>query len=266
MKAHARLTAELDPASGRTRLRELRSMAPLTLFPKRGGGTAQVHLVSSATTPLGGDELTLTVRVGPGASLRLSGVAATLALPGSHGEPSSAAVHLEVAEDATLEYLPEPTVVTARARHTATLTASLADGARLRTSEVLVLGRDSERPGGLVTTTNVTRGAVPLLRQRLMIGDPLLDASAAYLAGRKVLASEVLVWGADPAEAVGGDWWSVTPLAAGGTLLTALAPDAVEAGARLAVARRHHPGWTPGCHDPVAPVTDQTVSPRSGNP
>ncbi|MFC4002174.1 urease accessory protein UreD [Prauserella oleivorans] len=244
MKAHARLTAELDPATGRTVLRELRSMAPLTLFPKRGGTAAFVHLVNSATAPLGGDELTITVRVGPGARLCVSGVAATLALPGQHGEPSAAAVHVEIAEGGLLEYLPEPTVVTSRARHHASLTAVLEPGARLRTREMLVLGRDGERPGRLTTATHVTRAGVPLLRQELTVGDPVLDPSPAYLAGRRVLGTEVLVGAEDGAvQPASGQWWSLTPLAAGGALATALAADAVTAASDLDEARRHYPAW-----------------------
>ncbi|WP_414942341.1 urease accessory protein UreD [Amycolatopsis sp. cmx-11-51] len=227
MKAHARLTARFD--GGRTVLGELRSMAPLTLLPKRGTGvTAIVHLVSSATSPLGGDELKLTIRVGTGASLRLAGVAATVALPGLHGEESVSEVDVEVDGGGSLEYLPEPTVVTARARHRAVFKASLAADAYLHTREVLVLGRAGERPGSLVTTQHVTRGEVPVLRQTLEIGDPTLDSSLAHLAGRRVLATDLVVGGPEPPEA-SGEWWSRTSLAAGGTLTTSLAPDAVTA-------------------------------------
>lgn len=245
MRAHARLSAELDVATGRTVLRELHSMAPLTLFPRRGGTGPHVYLVNAATTPLGGDELALTVRVGPGARLRLSGVAATLALPGPHGEASSATFDVEVGEGGCLDYLPEPTVVTARARHTALLRADLAADARFRARETLVLGREGERPGQLTTSTRITRSGTALLHQDLVVGDPVLDASAAYLAGRRVLATEVLVGGADPPAAVGGDWWALTPLAAGGALATALAGDAVTAASDLDRARAHHPGWAP---------------------
>ncbi|HEY3467559.1 MAG TPA: urease accessory protein UreD [Amycolatopsis sp.] len=226
MKAHARLTACFD--GSRTVLRELRSMAPLTLFPRRGrGATAVVHLVNSATSPLGGDDLLLTIRVGPGASLRLSGVAATLALPGPHGEPSLSTVDVEVAEGGSLEYLPEPTVVTARARHTAVFRASLAADAYLHTREVLVLGRAGERPGALTTSLSVTRGAVPVLRQTFSVGS-VLDASLAVLASRRVLATDLVVGGPE-LPAASGEWWSRSPLAAGGTLTTSLAPDAVTA-------------------------------------
>ena len=52
----------------------------LILLPRRSNrADAVVHLVNSATAPLGGDDLDLTVRVRAGATLRLSGVAATLA-------------------------------------------------------------------------------------------------------------------------------------------------------------------------------------------
>jgi urease accessory protein len=237
MKADARLVAEYR--DGRTVLRELKSMSPLTLFPKRTNGDAIVHLVNSASSPLGGDELTLTVRVGPGARLRLSGVAATLALPGHHEGGSRSRVHVEVERGGVLEYLPEPTVVTSRARHTAELFAALDDDAKLHTREVLVLGRAGERTGALRSTQRVVRGAVPLLHQTLDVG--VLDGSVAHLAGRRVLATELLIGGEDPAEPAGGDWWSVTPLARGGALITALAPDAVTALGNLDRARSRFP-------------------------
>ncbi|RJQ87055.1 urease accessory protein UreD [Amycolatopsis panacis] len=231
MKAHARLVACFD--NGRTVLRELRSMAPLTLFPRRhSGAEAVVHLVNSATAPLGGDELHLEVHVGPGASLRLSGVAATLALPGPRGEPSLSTVDIEVAEGGALEYLPEPVVVTARANHTAILRAELAENSRFHTREVLVLGRAGERPGRLRSVVQVRRGGVPALRQTQTVGEPGLDGALSVLAGHRVLVTD-LDFGGPARPAASGPWWSRTPLAAGGTLGTALATDVVVARKRL---------------------------------
>ncbi|MGW7536329.1 urease accessory protein UreD [Amycolatopsis sp. NPDC054798] len=229
MKAHARLTVALD--GGRTALRELKSMAPLTLVPRRQRGPgAVVHLVNSATAPLGGDELRLEIHVGAGAELKLSGVAATLALPGLREVPSLSTVEVVVEDGGSFEYLPEPTVVTARAEHVAVLRADLAADARFRTREVLVLGREGERPGQLSSTVHVTRGGVPALRQTQTVGDTALDASLAVLAGQRVLVTEIEFGGlGGPAES--GPWWSRTPLAAGGTLITALAPDVVTASA-----------------------------------
>ncbi|MGX7829698.1 urease accessory protein UreD [Actinokineospora sp. 24-640] len=234
MKARARVVAEA--VGGRTVLRVLESAAPLTLVPRRGPGPVTVHLVGSAAAPLGGDDLHLTVEVGPGAELVVAGVAATVVLPGPSGEPSRAAVALRVADGGSLAYLPEPTVVTARALHTAELRATLSGTARLRCRETLVLGRTDELPGTLVSDWHVVRDGVPLLRQRLAVGDPGLDASPAGQAGHRVLATELRVGDPDVPTPTSGDWWSLVPLAHGGTLATVLAHNAVTAGRRLAEA------------------------------
>jgi urease accessory protein len=244
VKAHARVVAEFR--DGRTVLRELSSMSPITLVPRRGEtGTRTVHLVGSASAPLGGDELRLTVRVGAGARLRLSGVAATLALPGPRPGISTSTVDIEVDAGGVLEYLPGPTVVTSRAHHAAELVASLGPDARLRTRDVLVLGRTGERPGRLRNRQRVVREGIPVLHQVLEIGDPALDGSVAYLAGRRVLGTELLVWGEDTPEPKSGPWWSLTPLSGGGSLATVLADDAVAAERFLGQARDLHPGWRP---------------------
>jgi urease accessory protein len=217
VKAEAQLTVERD-AAGRSVVRTLRSAAPLTLIPVRGQPV--VHLVNSAASPLGGDDLTLTVRVGPHACLTLAGIAASVALPGPHGEKSRSTVHIELSEGATLDYLPEPTVITRRARHESLLTAALAEGAHLRTRETLVLGRANEPPGELTTALHVTRCGRPVLRQQLTV---TRDA----LMGKRVLATTLST--ADTSDTASGEWWSRTRLAAGGTLTTAIADDAVTA-------------------------------------
>lgn len=218
----------------------------MTLVPRRTrtasqGGPAVVHLVGSAATPVGGDHVDLHVRVGPRAHLRLRGTAATVALPGQHGTTSRSTVHIEVGAGGVVDYLPEATVISARADHEAEMTIELGEGARARCRETLVLGRYGERPGRLTTTTHVVRDGTPLLRQRLDIGADRLGASASYLAGARVLATEAVVWDHDPVEPAGGEWWSLVPLAAGGSLATAVAGNAVTAKHRLAEAIGHHP-------------------------
>lgn len=245
MRATALLSVERGP-SGRSVVRDLRSQPPMSLVPRRTSvsdphGAAVVHLVGSATSPMGGDRVDLRVRVGPGARLRLRGTAATVALPGQHPGHSVSTVHIEVASGGTVEYLPEPTVISSRADHRAELTVALDADARVRCRETLVLGRYGEQPGPLVTTTHVLRAGTPLLRQRLDIGDPRMTASAGYVGGARVLATETVVWNGDPTEPSSGQWWSLVPLAAGGALATAVADDAVTAERRLADALAHHP-------------------------
>ncbi|WP_406692910.1 urease accessory protein UreD [Saccharopolyspora sp. ID03-671] len=241
MKATALLSVELS--GDRAVVRELRSQAPITLVPRRtataGGRTAVVHLVNSAATPLGGDHVDLRVRVGAGARLRLAGTAATVALPGRGSSRST--VRIEVDEGGAVEYLPEASVISSRADHESELIVELAAGARARCRETLVLGRYGEPSGHLVASTHLTRSGVPLLRQRLDLGDARMAASTGYLAGARVLATETVAWDRDPLAPASGQWWSLAPLAAGGALATAVADDAVTADRRLAEALSHHP-------------------------
>ncbi|GHH55040.1 urease accessory protein UreD [Lentzea cavernae] len=218
------MVVSLD-SHGNSVVRVLRSQSPLTLVPaRRVGPVALVHLVSSVTAPLGGDSLSLTVEVGPGASLELRGVAATLVLPGSSGEASSSLVRFFL--EGSLRYLPEPTVVTRRANHTAVVEAELDGHAELLMREVLVLGRAGEAAGALSSSVRATRCGKPVLHQQLVVGDAFVDSSAAGLAGKRVVGTE-LVLDSVPRACGGGEWWSVVPLAAGGTLATALGDDVV---------------------------------------
>ncbi|WP_245950204.1 urease accessory protein UreD [Saccharothrix carnea] len=241
MRARAHLVVAPDP-NGRTVVREVRSMAPLRLVPRPGPQeVALVHLVSAVTAPLGGDDLELRVIVEAGASLELRGVAATLALPGRHPGGSRAVVDVQLADGASLAYLPEPTVVTARACHESVLRARMGEGARLRAREIVVLGRTNEKSGSLTTTLDVRRDG-PVMRQTSRLGTPEVDTSPAGLAGRRVFGTELLCWDDDLPGAVSEDWWSLVPLARGGSLSTALADDAVTVERALDEARARHPG------------------------
>lgn len=258
MLARARLVVECD-RDGRGVVRELRSQPPLCLLPQRGTAAARspvvtVHMVSSATTPLGGDDVSLNVMVSAGAQVVLTGVAAALALPSQDCDVGSRlVVRLEIGARARVQYLPEASVITRRADHRSELHAALGSGARLRCREVLVAGRNGEPSGRYQGITRVIDTATgrPLLVQCQQLGDPSLHASPAHLAGHRVLGTEVLVWGEDPPDAVAGRWWSLTPLAGRGALAIAVAVDAVTAQRDLATAVAAHPGWS-GCAAPAA--------------
>lgn len=247
MKAVARLVVERD-GTGRSVVRDLRSVSPLTLMPcpaarhDEDPDTALVHVVGSAAAPLGGDVLELAVEVGPGAALTLRAIGATLVLPGQRPGPSHTSVTFDVAEGGRLEYLTEPTIVAAGARHHASLRADLAPDARLRLREVVVLGRSGEQPGRFRGDTLVRRDGTTLLCQHLDLGDPDLDVSPAHLSGHHVIATDLLVGEPDPAEPAVGEWWSLVPLAHGGSLATALADDTVTAYRLLDTATAARPG------------------------
>jgi len=243
MRARARLVAVAE--AGRTRLATVRGEAPL-LIRRTGtpGGTAQVHLVGGAAGPLGGDQLTLEIDVGPGASLSVRTVAASVALPGPAGATSRVAVVARVAAGGRLAWLPEPLVAASRCRHTATGRVTLAEGAALVWRDELVCGRYGEAPGDVTVALAVTYGGQLLLRQELSIGPaaPGWDGPA-VLDGARATGSLLRVdpaWtAAPPAPATLSPTAAALPLAGPAVLTTATGPDA-------ATVRRHLDSTPPG--------------------
>lgn len=254
MRAHARLEVALGPGRdgpGRTRVDRLRSDPPLVLrptgpgaLPRWGPGgpsAAHVSLAAGAAGPVGGDRLRLEVRVGAGAMLCLSAVAATLALPGPHGAPSRNDVAIEVAAGGTLVWLPGTLIAARGCHHDAVANVDLAPGARLLAREELVLGRHGERAGTVRQRLRVTLGGEPLHDQELAIGaqTPGWDGPV-VTGGRRAVGSILVVdpgWDTpaaarrriDPA----GPDTAVLPLRGPAVVATALAHDALSLRRRL---------------------------------
>jgi urease accessory protein len=242
-------------ADGVTRLPVLRSQAPLVLRRTPDA----VYLVGGAAGPIGGDSLDLRIEVRDGAALRVRTAAAAVALPGLDGLESVLTITATVGPGARLEYLPEPVVVSAGARHATVIQVTLAEGASLLLRDELILGRHGE-PGGVSRTSlRVDYAGRPLLRQTLEVSgtdeaslgpailaghraagtllhvDPAVRPDAAFPAGSGARADA----GSAPREATryAGRDMAVMPLAGPGVLVTALARDAVTLRKRL-----HAPG------------------------
>jgi len=224
LRARVRIAAEAD-GRGVTRFTVLRGAAPVSLRPTPDG----LHLVASAAGPLGGDVVTIDVRVGAGAALTVRTAAASLALPGREGAPSAVTVTAEVGPGASLHWLPEPLVAVAGCRHTASATVRLADGADLVWRDEVVLGRHGEPPGDIVTRLAVDVAGHPLARHELRAGPsapgwdgpgalgPCRAAGSLLLAGPAHGAAQPAVLSLTAA---------TLPLDGPATLVTATAPDA----------------------------------------
>ncbi|MEV5409447.1 urease accessory protein UreD [Thermopolyspora sp. NPDC052614] len=235
LRAQAVVVTEASSRGG-TVLATLRSEPPLTL---RRTGPDQVHLISTAAGPLGGDHLELDIDVAAGTGLELRSVAAPLVLPGQGG-PSRMIVNARVGPGATLRFTPEPTILAAACDHHLLVRLSLAPTASVLWREEIIFGRHGEAPGRCRTRFDATIGGVPLLRQQLAVGDPAVDTSPAVYGtarcvGSTLLAGPAFTPPADrrPATATIADGVAVLPLAAPGTLVSALAGDAVELRRRL---------------------------------
>ncbi len=246
--ASAEIVAEA--AGGATRLPVLQSQAPLVLRRT----PEAVYLVGGAAGPIGGDLLDLRIEVRDGATLRVRTAAAAVALPGLDDLESVLTVTATVGPGSRLEYLPEPVVVSAGARHATVIQVTLAEGASLLLREELILGRHGEPGGASRTSLRVDYAGRPLLRQSLEAsGTDEASLGPAVLAGNRAVGTLLCV---DPAigresgpglpagpQAASdappgraphaGPTVAVMPLAGPGTLIMALARDAVMLRKRL---------------------------------
>ncbi|CAN5221451.1 urease accessory protein UreD [soil metagenome] len=169
--------------SGRPRLVHLRTQAPLGVV--RSGGA--VHLMGTAGGPLGGDDLSLHVRVLSGTVVTVCSVAATIALPGD-GRPSHQRFMVTVEAGAALRWLPQPVVAGRGCDHHVTADVTLAGDAHLIWSDEMVLGRSGEPPGALTSTFRVTRDTQPLLHHAVSTHRPGW-AGPAVTAGARAIAT-----------------------------------------------------------------------------
>jgi urease accessory protein len=134
--------------------------------------SAEVCLVATTATLLGGDTLRLAVEVGPGLRLDLRDVAGTVAYHG-RGLGCVVDVSLRVHDGATLTWASEPLVVAdgaAVARH---LRVDVADGGRLLLRDEVSLGRSGQQGGRLDCHTTMTYAGRPALVEHLEVRSEL---------------------------------------------------------------------------------------------
>ncbi|WFB06169.1 urease accessory protein UreD [Streptomyces sp. LX-29] len=232
VRAAARVVAAPDGRGG-TRLPTLAGQAPFALRRTGARGReARVSLVGAMSAPLGGDRLELAATVEPGAALRFTTTAATIALPGRCPDPAGYDTRLSVGDGAALRWLPEPLISARGSDLRLTTRVELAPTARLVLREEQVLGRSGEEPGRLASRLTVHHGGRPLLDQELRYGPgvPGWDGGA-VLGGHRAVGQLLVVDPAladrPPAVVPLGETAVVTPLAGPALLVTAVAPDAL---------------------------------------
>lgn len=161
-------------------------------------------------------------------------MAATVALPGRGGAPSSFRLRTRVETGGRLDVDLHPVVAAAGCRHTVDTDVQLATDARLRWREEVVLGRYSEPPGVLRLRTRVDVAAAALLRSDLALGPDPVTAGPAVLGAARAYGSELC---AGPGTAGCAAWTDdgvvVLPLAGPGVVVTALGDDLPDVRRRL---------------------------------
>jgi urease accessory protein len=188
LSATATVAADLE--GGRPRIRWTQAW-PIVLRPT---GNAQVHLVHGAGGPLGGDVLALDVRVGTGAALAVRSAGATIVQPGRGSVPARWDFDVVVGAGGSLDWAPEPTVVTDGADYRTSLRINLGVGARAIVREVVVLGRHGGVGGRFRGRLDVSVDGNPLLAHTTLLdgADPALCGPGGT-AGARAVGTLILV-------------------------------------------------------------------------
>lgn len=207
---HAALRLGFSRAGERSVLHENRNRGPLrvqkALYPE-GDAVCQAIVLHPPSGIAGGDHLAISAKVGAAAHVQLT-------TPGagkwyrSGGAEASQAVDLSVAERATLEWLPQETIVFDGARARMETRVSLAGDSRFIGWDILCLGRAAagERfaNGRFDLSYRVDRGNRPIWLERggFAGNDPLL-ASPAGWAGATVCGTLLCSFPGLPQQAAG---------------------------------------------------------------
>jgi len=167
-------------------------LAPRVLH--RDAISAEVALVATGATLLGGDRIEADLSVGAGRTLRVRDSSATVAY---HGRGRAAAVHarIRVGPGALLVWDAQPLVLATGAEVERTLEATIEAGGTLLLRDTLVLGRAGEDGGTLRCRTTASYDGRPALVESLT-----LDAgrTAVGMLGERRVVDSALAVGARP--------------------------------------------------------------------
>ena len=208
-------TDEAVLAVGKGAVQTLRRSARLAPRVLSRGPVVRAALVPTQAGPLAGDHDRVRLHVGPGATLVLVPIAATVALPG----PQRSTLEL----DATVEaggrlVLDEPPLIVAGGADVVReMRLTLDPGAVAAVRDVVVLGRAGEGRGRLDSSLRVTLDGRPLLHDALRVEPAAHDDHVALAPGHRVIGTACLLGerAGDPAHDLAGP----------GTLWRATGPD-----------------------------------------
>jgi urease accessory protein len=185
-------------------LGEVTCAPPLTLRQVRSEtrDRCELRLVGTAAGPLASDDLSVWVRLRPGAKATLRATGASVAQGRGHGNAAALSIRADLAEGADLVADPGALVVCRGSRIDVRVELTLGAGAAVEWRELIVLGRTGEPPGQATLRWDVTRLGRPVLRQFLdlapgaAVTGSVLTAGSARTTGHRVLACALI---ADPA-------------------------------------------------------------------
>jgi urease accessory protein len=214
-----------------------------------------VYLVGTAASPVGDDKVIIDVEVEAGAALKVRSAASMIAWASAG---SSLEVNVSVGQGGYLAWHLQPMIASAGCSFSQRVSVKLADGAALRWTEEIVLGRHGEQPGRLSLRLDVDVDDKPLLRHQLELGPgvPGWDGPAVLGLNRAVglafltttgltttgLTTSGVAHGGLGAPLSGtGTGWAVMALEGPGVLVSAVGADLARLRLGLDEALRHCP-------------------------
>lgn len=188
-----------------------------------------VYLVGTAASPVGDDKVIIDVEVEAGAALKVRSAASMIAWASAG---SSLEVNVSVGRGGYLDWHLQPMIASAGCSFSQRVRVKLDNGAALRWTEEIVLGRHGEQPGRLSMRLDVDIDDIPLLRHQLELGPgvPGWDGPAVLGHNRAVglvlLTTTGVTDGGPGAPSSGtGPGWAVMALEGPGVLISAVGLD-----------------------------------------
>ncbi|MBH0098807.1 urease accessory protein UreD [Salinibacterium sp. NSLL150] len=124
--------------------------------------SADVALVAGGALLLGGDTVAIEITVGAGCLLTLEDIGGMVAYDGE-GQSATMTIQVRLQAGAQLSWATLPFIIADGACVERVLDVELDEGAVALIRETLVLGREGEKGGRVVTRTSVSANAVPVL-------------------------------------------------------------------------------------------------------
>jgi urease accessory protein len=155
----------------------------------------ELRLVGTAAGPLAGDDLSVWVRLRPGAKATLRATGASVAQGRGQAGAAALSIRADLADGTDLVADPGALVVCRGSRIDVRVELTLGAGAAVEWRELIVLGRTGEPPGRATLSWDVTRLGRPVLRQFVDLDPetgPARSAWASLTAGCRVLACALI--------------------------------------------------------------------------
>jgi urease accessory protein len=204
-----------------------------------------VYLVGTAASPVGDDKVVIDIEVEAAATLRARSAASMIAWASAG---SSLEINVSVAKGGCLDWHLQPMIASTGCSFSQRVRAKLADGAALRWTEEIVLGRHGEEPGRLSLRLDVDIDDDPLLRHQLELGPGVAGWDGPAVVGNNRAVGLVLLAGPGTAQGErgvlspgAGAGWAAMPLEGPGTLISAVGADLAHLRLRLDEARSNCP-------------------------